>query len=37
MADVQQFKECSLYVVQYVPDVVRGEFLNSGVFLFSPR
>jgi len=37
MADVEQYKECSLYVVQYVPDVVRGEFLNIGVFLFSPQ
>jgi hypothetical protein len=37
MADVEEFKECSLYLVQYVPDVVRGEFLNIGVFLFSPQ
>jgi Protein of unknown function (DUF3037) len=37
MADAEQFKECSLYVVQYVPDVVRGEYLNIGVFLFSPQ
>jgi len=37
MADVEQFKECSLYLVQYVPDLVRGEFLNIGVFLFSPE
>lgn len=36
MADVPQFRECSLFVVQYVPDVVRGEFLNIGVFLYSP-
>lgn len=37
MADAEQYKECSLYLVQYVPDVVRGEFLNIGVFLFSPQ
>jgi hypothetical protein len=37
MADAQQYKECSLFLVQYVPDVVRGEFLNIGLFLFSPQ
>lgn len=37
MAGVEQFRECSLYLVQYVPDIVRGEFLNIGVFLFSPE
>jgi Protein of unknown function (DUF3037) len=37
MADAEKFKECSLYLVQYVPDVVRGEFLNIGLFLFSPE
>lgn len=37
MADAESFKECSLYLVQYVPDAVRGEFLNIGVFLFSPQ
>ena len=37
MADTKQLKECSLYLVQYVPDVVRGEFLNIGLFLFSPQ
>ena len=37
MADAEKFKECSLYLVQYVPDVVRGEFLNIGLFLFSPQ
>ena len=24
-------------MVQYVPDIVRGEFLNIGLFLFSPQ
>jgi Protein of unknown function (DUF3037) len=37
MADAEKFKECSLYLVHYVPDVVRGEFLNIGLFLFSPE
>lgn len=37
MPDAVKPKECSLYVVQYVPDIVRGEFLNIGVFLFSPQ
>ncbi len=30
-------KECSFFLVQYVPDLVRGEFLNIGVFLHSPQ
>ncbi len=29
-------KPCSYYVVHYVPDLVRGEPLNIGVFLHSP-
>lgn len=37
MADMEKLKECSLYLVQYVPDLVRGEFLNIGLFLFSPQ
>ncbi|HET9179147.1 MAG TPA: DUF3037 domain-containing protein [Terriglobia bacterium] len=37
MSDAVKPKECSLYVVQYVPDIVRGEFLNIGLFLFSPQ
>jgi len=37
MADAEKLKDCSLYLVQYVPDAVRGEFLNIGLFLFSPR
>ena len=36
MADSERFKECSLYLVQYVPDAIRGECLNIGLFLFSP-
>ncbi len=30
-------KECSLYVVHYVPDLVRGESLNIGLLLHSPE
>ena len=37
MAEMDKYKECSLYLVQYVPDLVRGEFLNIGLFLFSPQ
>lgn len=37
MADTDKLKACSLYLVQYVPDLVRGEYLNIGLFLFSPQ
>lgn len=37
MADIDKLKECSLYLVRYMPDIARGEFLNIGVFLFSPQ
>ena len=37
MADKENLKRCSLYLVQYVPDIVRGEFLNIGLFLHSPE
>ena len=37
MAETEKLKQCSLYLLQYVPDVVRGEFLNIGLFLFSPE
>ena len=30
-------KKCELFVVQYVPDLVRGESVNIGVFLHSPQ
>ena len=29
-----ELKECSYFLVRYVPDVVKGEFINIGVFLF---
>jgi hypothetical protein len=31
-----KLKACSLRVVRYVPDLVRGEFLNIGLLLHSP-
>lgn len=37
MVEASEQKECSFFLVQYVPDLVRGEFLNIGVFLYSPR
>lgn len=30
-------KECSLLLVQYIPDLVRGEFLNIGLLLHCPQ
>jgi DUF3037 family protein len=37
MANEQKLKECAFYVVHYVPDLARGEFLNIGLFLHSPE
>jgi hypothetical protein len=34
MADLKQFEFCLL---RYVPNVVRGEFINIGLLLFEPR
>jgi len=34
MAKESELKDCSYYLVRFVPDVTRGEFLNIGVFLF---
>ncbi|PYV19781.1 MAG: hypothetical protein DMG21_00605 [Acidobacteria bacterium] len=31
-----EFKECSLFLVQYVPDPVKGETLNIGILLHNP-
>ncbi len=36
MAEDSKLKECSYFLVRYVPDVVKGEFINIGVFLFCP-
>jgi Protein of unknown function (DUF3037) len=37
MAKKNQFRECVYFLIQYVPDPVRGEFVNLGLFLHSPR
>jgi hypothetical protein len=36
MAKESDLKQCSYFLVRYVPDVVKGEFINIGVFLFCP-
>ena len=36
MAKDTELKECSYFLVRYVPDVVKEEFINIGVFLFCP-
>ena len=36
MMKESELKECSYFLVRYVPDVVKQEFFNIGVFLFSP-
>lgn len=36
MPEEEKLKECSLFLVHYIPDPVRGESLNIGVFLYSP-
>jgi hypothetical protein len=36
MAEDSKLKECSYFLVRYVPDVVKGEFINIGVFLLCP-
>lgn len=37
MTNESKLKECSYFLVHYVPDVVRSEYLNIGVFLHSPE
>lgn len=37
MAEAGKLKPCALYVVRYVPDLVRDEALNIGLFLHSPE
>lgn len=37
MAAEGKLKACSYFVVQYVPDVTRGEFLNIGLFFHVPE
>jgi hypothetical protein len=36
MVKESELKECSYFLVRYVPDVAREEFVNIGVFLFCP-
>jgi hypothetical protein len=36
MVKESELKECSYFLVRYVPDVVKQEFINIGVFLFCP-
>ncbi len=37
MAEESKPKECSYFLVRYVPDVAKEEFLNIGLFLRSPE
>ena len=36
MVEESELKRCSYFLVRYVPDVAKGEFLNIGVFLSCP-
>jgi hypothetical protein len=36
MVKESELKQCSYFLVRYVPDVVKGEFINIGVFLSCP-
>jgi hypothetical protein len=36
MMKESELKECSYFLVRYVPDVVKQEFINIGVLLFCP-
>ena len=36
MAEDSKLKQCSYFLVRYVPDVVKEEFLNVGLLLFCP-
>jgi hypothetical protein len=37
MGEESKLKECSYFLVRYVPDVAREEFVNIGLFLHSPE
>lgn len=37
MVEESKLKECFLFLVRYVPDLVRDEGLNIGLFLHSPQ
>jgi hypothetical protein len=36
MVEDSELKQCSYFLVRYVPDVVKQEFINIGLFLFCP-
>jgi hypothetical protein len=36
MVKESELKQCSYFLVRYVPDVAKGEFINIGVFLSCP-
>jgi hypothetical protein len=36
MVEDSELKQCSYFLVRYVPDVVKQEFINIGVLLFCP-
>ncbi len=37
MSESNPLKECAFFLVQYMPDLIRGEFTNVGVFLHCPQ
>ncbi len=37
MSEETQLKQCAFFLVRYVPDIVRDEGLNIGLFLHSPE
>ncbi len=37
MANENPLRPCSFFLVRYVPDIVRDEGLNIGLFLYSPQ
>jgi hypothetical protein len=36
MVEDSELKQCSYFLVRYVPDVAKQEFINIGLFLFCP-
>jgi len=36
MVEDSELKQCSYFLVRYVPDVVKQEFINIGLLLFCP-
>ena len=37
MTEETKLKACSYWLVRYVPDLVKGEFVNIGLFLYNPE